>query len=74
MTFIAKILYITIGLLVFFTATTDVAVSLNVGFNESTYSIDEGSKLVVTLILSEASSTNITVVINSVENTSTAGK
>lgn len=57
-------------MIIFFTATTDFANSLNVSFDESTYSIDEDDEQVTPmLILSSESLKNITVYVKSQDDT-----
>ena len=59
--------------MIFFTAATDSAISLNVSFNESKYSIDESDELVmVELVLSDVSTNDITIQIKSKVNTATS--
>ena len=59
---IIVMLYVYVVLLIFFTAFTDCATSLNVSFAESIYSVNEKDGVLhPVLVLSESSSTNITV-------------
>ena len=54
-------MYMYVVLLVFFTAFTDCATSLNVRFDSPAYNTFEGDVLQPGLVLSESSSTAITV-------------
>ena len=65
-------LSITIVLLIIFTATTDFATSLNVSFSQSSYSVNEDDGVVQpVLVLSNSSSTNVTIQIESRNITAT---
>ena len=65
-------LYISVVLIIFFTTTTDSVISLNVSFSESNYNVKEGDELVVVkLVLTDVSSTDINVWILSENNTAT---
>ena len=56
------IIYVTIVLLILFIAATEFVTSINVSFNQSTYSVNEShGVLQPVLVLSESSSTDITV-------------
>ena len=56
------IISVIIVLLILITVAAEIATSLNVSFDQSTYSVDENDgALHPVLVLSESSSTNITV-------------
>ena len=66
------IVYCCIVLLALFTISIDLSTSLKVSFHQSSYSVNEGDQLLQPqLILNELSSTNITVLIRSIDITAT---
>ena len=59
-------------LVILFIAATEFATSLNVSFNQPTYSVNENDGVLQpVLVLSESSSTDITVQVRSTDKTAT---